>query len=844
MASFNNSLSGQTLSGTAYHDWIVNTGDYVTIQGKAGGNHIENGENGNRSKASHVLINAGSGDDRIDRNNGSYVTINGGTGNDSVLSFGSNCQINSDKGNDSIISTGGYVTIHGGDDDDKLTKNYILWSYSDGSSSVEYTHNGTIYGDAGNDAIYNDKSDNGLMDGGSGDDKINSYKSKNVTMIGGKGNDTINNCGSTVLYKYAKGDGNDIIRGFSETDTLEITSGNYTTARSGADFLVKVGSNKITIKDAINFKVNVKNAAGTLKTYNGKDSRIILDSRDNFILNSNSTVTIDSGAGDDTIENEGDSITIDSGRGNDSIGNYGSNVTITAGLGNDSINNDEESKNVLFKYTAGDGNDIITGFNSTSTLSIAGSTYTSVANDDDIIITVGKGHITLVGAGNLDYINVKNDTTPAANKILTINDKKKANVTLGATYRDADATKRKKAVKIIGNSANNSITGGAGNDTLWGRTGKDTLMGGKGNDLFIYDAGNDVIADYAAGDKISIGAAITKAEVNYLDVVFTVGRDSLTVKNGSGKKLSLIDSTGKSLSTIVGNTNLTLTDKSTANVTLEPEYTTANASTRKKAIKITGNDYDNSLHGGKGADTLIGDKGNDTLWGGKGNDIFIYNSGKDVIADYATGDKISLSAPITKTATKGLDVALTVGEDDFTIKNAKGKSLNLINFNGENFSIIVGNPTLTLTDKSKAKVTLSTDYANANAFDRSKAIQIKGNAYDNSILGGKSADKIYGGKGNDTLTGGAGNDSLWGGAGKDTFIYAKGDGQDIIYGFDNTDMLKITGKFSGTYNKKKDEIYFKVGSTANAITLKDYTATSFNVNGSNYKISGSKLVKK
>ena len=814
----------------------------MTIQGKAGGDNIDNGEN-DFSKATNVLINSGSGDDDIE-NKGNYVIINGGNDNDSVFSYGSNCEINGNKGNDNIQSPGGYVTIHGGNGDDYLTKNAIVWSYSDGSSSVEYTHNGTIYGDAGNDTIYNNHSDNGLMDSGSGDDEITSNKSNNVTMIGGTGNDTINNFGSTVLYKYAKGDGNDIIRGFSETDTLEITSGNYTTARSGADFLVKVGSNKITIKDAINFKVNIKNAAGALKNYKGKDSRIILDSRDNYIVNSNSNVTIDSGAGDDSIRNNGDSITIDAGRGNDSIGNYGSNITITAGLGNDSINNDEESKNVLFKYTAGDGNDIITGFNSTSTLSIAGSSYTSVANDDDIIITVGKNNITLVGAGNLDYINVKNDTTPAANKTLTINNKSKANATLGTTYRDADATKRKKAVKIIGNSANNSITGGAGNDTLWGRTGKDTLMGGKGKDLFIYDAGNDVIADYAAGDKISIGAAITKAEVHYLDVVFTVGRDSLTVKNGSGKKLSLIDSTGKSLSTIVGNTNLTLTDNSTANVTLEPEYTTASASTRTKAVKITGNDYDNSLRGGKGADTLIGDKGNDTLWGGKGKDIFVYNSGNDVIADYATGDKISLSAPITKTATKGLDVALTVGEDDFTIKNAKGKSLNLINADSENFSIIVGNPTLTLTDKHKAKINLSDDYANANAYDRSKAIQIKGNAYNNSILGGKSADKIYGGKGNDTLTGGAGNDSLWGNAGKDTFIYESGDGKDFVYGFANDDMLKITGTFSTSYSKSKDEIYFKVGTTANAITLKDFSATSFNVNGAAYKISGSKLVKK
>ena len=842
MANFNNSSPNVTISGTAYGDWIINKGDYVTIQGKAGGDNIDNGENGNSSTATHVLINGGSGDDDIE-NNSNYVTINGGKDKDSVLSYGANCKINGDKGNDSLNSPGGYVTIHGGDGDDYLIKSYIIWSSSNGNSWNEYTHNGTIYGDAGNDILYNNKSDNGLMDGGTDDDKISSYKSKNVTIIGGKGNDTINNFGSTLLYKYAKGDGNDTISGFSETDTLEITSGTYTTARSGADFLVKVGGSKITIKDAINFKVNIKNAAGVLKTYNGKDSRIILDSRDNYTANSNSTVTIYSGAGDDSIRNYGDTVTIDAGAGKDNIGNYASNVTITAGLGNDTIHNDEDSKNVLFKYTSGDGNDVIEGFNSTSTLSIAGSTYTSVANDDDIIITVGKGHITLVGAGNLNWVNVKNDTMPAATETLKLNNKSKANATLGATYRDANAGKRTKAIKITGNSVNNSILGGAGDDTLYGGTGKDTLMGGKGKDLFIYDAGNDVIADYsAANDRISLGAAVTKVEVNYLDVVFTVGRDSLTVKNGSGKKLRMIDSTGKSFSTIIGSTNLTLTDNSTANVTLEPEYTTASASTRTKAAKITGNDYDNSLHGGKGADTLIGDAGNDTLRGGKGRDIFVYSSGNDVIADYASGDRISLSAPITKTSAKGLDVALTVGEDKLTIKNAKGKSLDLINPDGDNFSIIVGNPTLNLTDKSKPKVKLSTDYVNANAADRNKAIQITGNAYDNSILGGNGADKLYGGKGNDTLTGGAGNDSLWGNAGKDTFVYVSGDDNDAIYGFEEDDMLKITGKFSTSYNESKGEIYFKVGSTANAITLKDFSATSFNVNGTSYKISGSKLV--
>ena len=120
---------------------------------------------------------------------------------------------------------------------------------------------------------------------------------------------------------------------------------------------------------------------------------------------------------------------------------------------------------------------------------------------------------------------------------------------------------------------------------------------------------------------------------------------------------------------------------------------------------------------------------------------------------------------------------------------------------------------------------------------------ILGNAGDDYIDGGAGNDKLFGSAGNDTLTGGAGNDSLWGNAGNDTFIYANGTGKDVIYGFEDGDLLQITGTFTGTYSKSKKEVYFKVGSTANAITLKNFTATTFNVNGTSYKISGTKLVK-
>lgn len=67
---------------------------------------------------------------------------------------------------------------------------------------------------------------------------------------------------------------------------------------------------------------------------------------------------------------------------------------------------------------------------------------------------------------------------------------------------------------------------------------------------------------------------------------------------------------------------------------------------------------------------------------------------------------------------------------------------------------------------------------------------------------------------------GTGNDLLWGDNGADTSIYKSSEGKDIIYGFNDIDMLKISGTFSAKYNETTKAVAFKVGSTASAITTK------------------------
>lgn len=59
------------------------------------------------------------------------------------------------------------------------------------------------------------------------------------------------------------------------------------------------------------------------------------------------------------------------------------------------------------------------------------------------------------------------------------------------------------------------------------------------------------------------------------------------------------------------------------------------------------------------------------------------------------------------------------------------------------------------------------------------------------IDGGAGRDKIFGGAGNDEIAGGKGKDILFGGRGDDSFLFASGDGHDIIGDFRGNDTLVL-----------------------------------------------------
>ena len=146
---------------------------------------------------------------------------------------------------------------------------------------------------------------------------------------------------------------------------------------------------------------------------------------------------------------------------------------------------------------------------------------------------------------------------------------------------------------------------------------------------------------------------------------------------------------------------------------------------------------------------------------------------------------------------------------------------------------------------------MNDDYLEGGA-DNDSLLGETGNDY---LAGDAGRDYLDGGKGNDTLSGGAGNDSLWGGAGDDklyggddtdVFIYKANEGKDIIYDWTSDDMLTILksdgseGSFTNS-SFKGDKLTLAIEGGGHIIFSGVSADDSFNINGTTYSISGSKL---
>lgn len=275
-----------------------------------------------------------------------------------------------------------------------------------------------IYGLAGNDSIYN--------------------TADKVTVSGGKGKDTLTTAG--VSYVSLSGDvGDDSLSiAYSSSGSVSMANSYYVTLSGGA------GNDSLNTGDASYSSVN--GGSGNDSIYGAGDYSTISGGAGNdTVRNGGDSSSISGGIGNDSIYSSGNYSAVDGGAGNDTITNsYGYNSSISGGSGNDYISSSNSSStyyssvssgsyyitlnggkgddiinlsggNQILQYASGDGDDIVLGFNSDDTLHITKGKYSVKTDENDVIVTVGKGAVTLKGMAG-QKISIKNSSGKTTKK--------------------------------------------------------------------------------------------------------------------------------------------------------------------------------------------------------------------------------------------------------------------------------------------------------------------------------------------------------------------------------------------------------------------------------------------
>jgi Ca2+-binding RTX toxin-like protein len=317
-----------------------------------------------------------------------------------------------------------------------------------------------------------------------------------------------------------------------------------------------------------------------------------------------------------------------------------------------------------------------------------------------------------------------------------------ANVTiLGAATAD---TYNFSGMTLTGIAA---IDGAAGNDTITGSAGADTIAGGLGNDVLNGGDGSDAYV-VAAGDGID---TINDTGASGSDAILAAGDNiAITLRSGfsAANGVEEIGAAGYANVTILGS---------------------AGADTYNFG-GMTLNGIAN-IDGAAGIDTITGSAGADTISGGVGNDVLNGGDGSDTYL-FAQGDGIDA---ITDTGASGVDTILASDDNvAITLRTGfgAGNGIEEISAGGHSNVTILGG-------------------AGAENFNLSTVL-LTGIA---AIDGGAGNDTITGSAGADTIVGGLGNDILNGGDGNDTYVFASGDGLDVVTdtGVSGTDTIAAAG---------------------------------------------------
>jgi|GEM_PF-1611032 len=480
-------------SGHNYFDSVDNridnpTTDNVSIDSGAGDDYIT--LNGGNS-----TVSAGEGDDIIlSYHEGNY--LNGGLGNDSIHNFSNHATLIGESGNDSLGNSGTNVEIISGDGNDTIhnigSSTYIYSGAEEDYISTSNASTVTVDGGTGNDTILVGANNNGLVYGGAGDDSIYIYaNTSNVTVNGGSGNDTIGLSSQAAAFvQFSPGNGNDVVYGFNENDTL-IIDDSFSQYTSDNNVIISTSNGTMNLVDANGKSLNISTGKVTLPLTNIETTLTGTSERDIFTYSGDTkTTVVNFSAG---VEATSDVLVLNGGSIS-GISREAENILITMSDGNYlAVQTSSSSSDDLIQYS-GDG----------------ASLYSAkIADDSTTTLTYYEG-------ANYYQLNQKGT--------LLVNDSASNNIWLdGSTGKvffnvtDINASSAIGANTLAGNGESNLLVGSAGITSLWGGLGfvSDTLIGGSGNDVFFFgkNDGTDTIFNASSNDTVRL------YDVNLTDII-------------------------------------------------------------------------------------------------------------------------------------------------------------------------------------------------------------------------------------------------------------------------------------------------------------------------------------
>jgi serralysin len=186
---------------------------------------------------------------------------------------------------------------------------------------------------------------------------------------------------------------------------------------------------------------------------------------------------------------------------------------------------------------------------------------------------------------------------------------------------------------LIGNAAANELYGQVDSDTLFGRSGEDMLDGGTGADSLFGGTGDDALVGGNGSDAL-YGQS---------------GGDNLSSDSGLNTHYG-----GSGFDEIVGGSGIDKAYGGSGDDVIDTGF---------GSDELYGGRGDDIMDGGSSNDKLTGGMGTDVMTGGSGADQFIFDyivdsrvgaERRDTITDFASTDRINLSA---------IDADLTVDDD-------------------------------------------------------------------------------------------------------------------------------------------------------------------------------------